>query len=104
MVPEGVSGAVAAVATGWLLSRFGPAWAMTCALLAFTLGTVLIATAPIDQIYWGQTFFATIVIAWGMDISFPAATVILSNSVAQEHQGIGASLVNTIVNYVSTDG
>lgn len=32
-------------------------------------------------------------------MSFPAATLILSNSVSKEHQGIAASLVATIVNY-----
>ena len=36
---------------------------------------------------------------FGMDMSFPASTLILSNAVAKEHQGIGASLVNTVVNY-----
>ena len=34
-----------------------------------------------------------------MDMSFPAGTIILSNSMPREHQGLGASLVNTIVNY-----
>jgi hypothetical protein len=34
-----------------------------------------------------------------MDMSFPAATVILSNAVSKEHQGVAASLVNTVVNY-----
>ena len=34
-----------------------------------------------------------------MDMSFPAATIVLSNSVSKETQGIAASLVNTIVNY-----
>ena len=32
-------------------------------------------------------------------MSFPSATVILSNSVSRSQQGIGASLVNTVVNY-----
>lgn len=32
-------------------------------------------------------------------MSFPAATVILSDSMSKEHQGTAASLVNTIVNY-----
>lgn len=99
MCPEGVSGAVASVTTGFLLGRLRPAWVMTIALVAFTLGSVLIATAPVHQIYWGQTFFATIVIAWGMDMSFPAATVIMSDTLPKEHQGVGASLVNTVVNY-----
>lgn len=30
-----------------------------------------------------------------MDMSFPAGTLILSNLVKKEHQGMGASLVNT---------
>lgn len=34
-----------------------------------------------------------------MDISFPASATILSNSVSVKHQGISASLVNTVVNY-----
>lgn len=32
-------------------------------------------------------------------MSFPAATLILSDAVPREHQGIGASLVNTVINY-----
>ena len=34
-----------------------------------------------------------------MDMSFPSATIVLSNAVKKEHQGIAASLVNTVVNY-----
>lgn len=32
-------------------------------------------------------------------MSFPAATLILSDAVPRKHQGIAASLVNTVVNY-----
>lgn len=32
-------------------------------------------------------------------MSFPSATLILSNSMPHEHQGIAASVVNTVVNY-----
>lgn len=32
-------------------------------------------------------------------MSFPAATLLLSNALPKEHQGIAASLVNTVVNY-----
>lgn len=34
-----------------------------------------------------------------MDISFPSSTLFLSDSVSAEHQGISASLVNTVINY-----
>lgn len=36
---------------------------------------------------------------FGMDMSFPAGTLILSNNLPPEHRGLAASLVNTIVNY-----
>ena len=98
-IPIAISGAIAAVTTGFVLGRVKPAWVMTIALTAFTVGTVLIATAPVGQTYWAQTFVCTIIMPWGMDMSFPAATLILSDSVAKKHQGIAASLVNTVVNY-----
>ena len=99
LVPLAVSGAIAAVTTGYLLSRIRPAWIMAISLMMFLLGNILVCTAPVHQTYWAQIFVCTILIPWGMDMSFPAATIILSNSVKKEHQGIAASLVNTIVNY-----
>jgi len=36
---------------------------------------------------------------FGMDMSFPAGTIILSDAMSQEHQGLAASLANTVVNY-----
>jgi hypothetical protein len=32
-------------------------------------------------------------------MSFPAATLLLSNAMPREHQGVSASLVATIINY-----
>lgn len=99
--PVTVAGGLAAIITGKLLGPFkvAPPIVMTIALLAFLIGVTLTAFAPVHQIYWGQIFVATIVMPFGMDMSFPAATLILSNAVKKEHQGIGASLVNTVVNY-----
>lgn len=99
LCPVAVMGAIAAVTTGFLLSRLRPAWVMVFALTAFTVGTIILATAPVDQIYWAQLFVVMLIMPFGMDMSFPAGTLILSNSVSKEHQGIAASLVNTVVNY-----
>jgi len=97
--PVVISGALASISTGFLLNRLRPAWVMSIALVFFTVGTILIATTPVNQTYWAQLFVCTLIIPWGMDMSFPAGTIILSNAVKKEHQGIGASLVNTVVNY-----
>ncbi|OQO05858.1 hypothetical protein B0A48_09953 [Cryoendolithus antarcticus] len=94
-----IMGTLAAFVSGLLLHFVGPAWTMTGAMTAFLIGIVLVATAPVDQIYWKNIFLTSMITCWGMDMSFPAATIILSNMTAREHQGVAASLVNTIVNY-----
>ncbi|KAK8076590.1 hypothetical protein PG994_003862 [Apiospora phragmitis] len=97
--PVAVSGCAASVFTGMLIHRLGPAVVMAAALVCFTVGITLIATAPVHQTYWSQAFASMLVTPWGMDMSFPAATLILSNAVHRRHQGIAASLINTVVNY-----
>lgn len=101
LLPVLVTGLTASVITGVLLgpAKFRPGTVMTIALVAFTTGIAIFTTAPADQIYWAQTFVSIVIIPFGMDMSFPAATLILSNAVKKEHQGIAASLVATVVNY-----
>ncbi|RAL09420.1 MFS transporter [Aspergillus homomorphus CBS 101889] len=98
-IPPSVMGIIAAFSTGHLLSRLHPGWIMVMALVAFTLGNVLSAIAPVHQTYWALSFVTLLIIPFGMDMSFPAATVVLSDAVGREHQGVAASLVCTIVNY-----
>jgi MFS family permease len=99
LCPVAISGFIAAVTTGHVISRIGPGWVMLISMLAFLTGSILVTTLPIHQTYWAQTFVTTLIIPWGMDMSFPAGTLIMSNAVAKKHQGMAASLVNTIVNY-----
>ncbi|KAL4891148.1 major facilitator superfamily domain-containing protein [Aspergillus ambiguus] len=93
------SGAVAALLTGFLLGRLPPSVIMFCAMGAFTAGLAIFATVPLDQTYWAQAFVASLITSWGMDMSFPSGTLILSNSMPRQHQGLAASLVTTTVNY-----
>ncbi|KAI7259163.1 hypothetical protein KC352_g10479 [Hortaea werneckii] len=85
--------------TGFLLGRVRPAWIMVMAMSAFLAGNLLTATLPPNQIYWAQIFVMTLVAAFGMDMSFPSATVYLSNTIEKSRQGVAASLVNTVLNY-----
>ena len=97
--PVCISGICAALTTGWLLGRVSGSVVMIMAMVAFMTGTILLATAPVDQSYWAQTFVSLIVMPWGMDMSFPAGNLLLSNHMPKEHQGVSASLVNTVLNY-----
>ncbi|KAJ5700827.1 hypothetical protein N7536_003840 [Penicillium majusculum] len=93
------SGAVAALVTGFLLGRLPPSVIMFCAMAFFTAGLSIFATVPVDQTYWAQAFVVSLITSWGMDMSFPSGTLILSNSMPRHHQGLAASLVATTVNY-----
>jgi MFS family permease len=97
--PAAVSGLLAAISTGYLLSKTTPQVIMVLAMCAFFTGTTLIATAPAQQIYWAQAFLSIIIMPWGMDMSFPSATILLSARAGPENQGVAMSLVNTVVNY-----
>ncbi|KAJ9123244.1 hypothetical protein QFC22_001440 [Naganishia vaughanmartiniae] len=99
IAPVTVSGAVAAITTGLLIGRLGPSWLMFASMTAFTVGTILVATMPVNQVYWAQSFVATLIMPCGMDASFPAANIMISNLMPPKHQGVGASLVNTVLNY-----
>ncbi|KAJ5936012.1 major facilitator super multidrug transporter mdr3 [Penicillium verhagenii] len=97
--PGAISGILAAIATPFLMRLVPNGWLMAVACGAFLIGCLLQATAPVAQSYWFNTFWSFVITAWGMDISFPASATILSNAVPPKHQGMSASLVNTVVNY-----
>lgn len=39
-----------------------------------------------------------------MNLSFPSGTILLSNAMPREHQGVAASLISTMVNYSISTG
>lgn len=97
--PTCIAGICAAFTVGKLLSKIPTSVIMMCAMIAFCVGNIILSVLPVGRLYWKQLFWATIITPWGMDMSFPAATIILSNHVPKRHQGIAASLVTTVVNY-----
>jgi MFS family permease len=98
-IPVAISGLFAAVTTGLILSHFRASTVMLISMTFFLIGGIIFATVPVHQIYWAQTFVGIVVLPWGIDMSFPAATIILSRAMPRRHQGLAASLVNTFVNY-----
>lgn len=103
--PVAPIGFVCALAVPFVLrSGVKVAWVMFTAMAAFFVGTLFLATAPVKQTYWANTFLSIIIMPLGMNWSFPAGTMLMSNAVPREHQGIAASLVSTMVNYSISTG
>ena len=97
--PVAIIGLCAAVTTGLVLTHFRMSTVIPISMTFFLIGGIIFATMPVHQIYWAQTFVGIVVLPWGMDMSFPAGTIILSRALPRQHQGVAASLVNTFVNY-----
>ncbi|KAF2447319.1 putative MFS multidrug transporter [Karstenula rhodostoma CBS 690.94] len=97
--PGAIRGMIAPLFVAWSVGKVPTPWLSVISSSAFCLGTLLLATAPVEQTYWFNVFWSFTIMAFGMDISFPASTIFLSDSVSIENQGISASLVNTVINY-----
>lgn len=98
-IPCGISGLIASVLTGRLIPTVGAPRLMVCAMLAFCVALILLATAHPYDTYWTSTFFCVVIAPFGMDMSFPSATIVASDSVPPAQQGVASSLVNTVVNF-----
>lgn len=76
MVPAAISGAIAAIITGILISKIQPGWIMLVSMTAFCIGQILLATNDVGESYWAQFFVATIIVTWGM----------VSRALSSQHQ------------------
>jgi hypothetical protein len=102
---------VACISTGWssfgilvfyainLLETLRASTVILIAMTAFLTGAILLATASVPQTYWSQTFVGILFLRWGRDMSFPAASIIMTRPMPLQHEGVAASLVNTFANY-----
>jgi MFS family permease len=97
--PAAIAGLVAAGIAGFMLTHTPVSFVMMISMLAFCVGILIACFQPAQQVYWAQTFISILIMPFGMDMSFPAATILLSNHMPPEHQGLAASVVNTVVNY-----
>lgn len=102
--PVAITGIFFALSTVWLVKKFGVAYVMLIAMTNFLIGSLLLALVPLHQSYWIQTFLSIIIMPGAMNLSFPAATILLSSALPKEKQGIAASLVSTMVNYCISCG
>ncbi|KAF2004345.1 MFS general substrate transporter [Amniculicola lignicola CBS 123094] len=97
--PVAITGICFALSTVWLMNRIGVSWVMFLSMTFFMLGSLLLATMPMHQTYWAQTFISILIMPGAMNLSYPAATMLMSSALPKDKQGIAASLVSTMVNY-----
>lgn len=95
-LPFGI-GSVAAVAlSAYLLPRIAAQWIMAFGVVCVFVASLLLATQPVQQSYWAQTFPAIVFVGFCPDFVYLAAQIIASNSVSRKHQGVASSLIGTL--------
>lgn len=106
LLPAPFSGLIASGATAILLTRgiADPPTILTISMVAFCVANIICATMPVHQKYWVQLFWAYVISPFGMDMAFPAGTILLSNLMPPERQGIAASMIATMVYYSQSIG
>ena len=103
--PVPPAGVAASILTSTLLSKgWKPPVILAFSLIWFCVGNIILATMPVHRTYWLNVFWTYLLSPFGMDMSFPAGTIMLSNLVPVESQGIAASLIATIVYYSQSLG
>ena len=96
-VPAGFAGIVAAFSSAQILGKTSPPFVMLLSLLAFCIGSCIAGNAPVRV--ESLPYISSGIMPFGMDMSFPAASIILSDFLPSHQQGTASSIVNTVVNY-----
>lgn len=94
-----IFGTIAAFMVALSIKRVGPAFLLCFALVAFDVGSIMFSVLPVKQSFWKLNFGMQAILCFGMDLSFPASSIILSDGLPMEYQGMAGSLVNTVINY-----
>ena len=98
-MPLLILGVVAALIVGHFMSKRTAPYIIFASMCGFLGGCLFLEFLPVHQSFWHLSFAQMFLLPWGMDCSFPAASLILSDFLPEEHQGMAGSLVNTVVNY-----
>lgn len=99
MFPLVPGGFCAALLVPYLIKKFPGHIIFLFAMFGFMCANLFMATAPVNQVYWANTFVGMLLGMFGPDLSFSTGQLIVSNSVDRNLQGIAAGIVSMITNY-----
>ncbi|SCW03290.1 LAFE_0G07184g1_1 [Lachancea fermentati] len=94
-----IFGIIAALFVGFSIHKVHPSIILLLSMLAFDSGCIMLSVTPVHQTYFRMILGMQVILSFGMDLSFPAASIILSDKLPPQHQGMAGSLVSTMVSY-----
>ncbi|CUM64783.1 uncharacterized protein PRCAT00002394001 [Priceomyces carsonii] len=98
-IPLFILGVVAALCVSAIISRTKPSYLLALSAITFMSGCIMLSVMPVHQTFFRVSLGMMFVLCWAMDVSFPSASIILSDYLPAYHQGMAGSLVSTVINY-----
>ena len=99
MAPLVIGGLLATASVGIFISKVPAQYIFGVSTLSFFIGNLLMSFAIYSKFYWAFTFPACLLVVGGPDLSFASSSILISNAVLPEEQGVAGSFISTVVQY-----
>ena len=99
MAPVVVGGLIATASVGLFIQRIPAQIIFGVSMFAFFFGNLLMSFAEYSDVYWAFIFPSCLLVTGGPDLSFASSSILVSNAVLPEEQGVAGSFVATVVQY-----
>lgn len=101
LIPNAVVGVLATWVVSRTLHLVPGHYIYAAAMFAFTMGSAFFLPQTANTIYWALSFPGIILVTFGPDLSFAAASIFITSNVARSYQGSAGSLLVTNQNLSS---
>ncbi len=99
MVPLVIGGFFATASVGIFIPKVPAQYIFGVSMFSFFIGNLLMSFAIYSKVYWAFIFPACLLVVGGPDLSFASSSIIISNAVLPEEQGVAGSFIATVVQY-----
>lgn len=98
LTPNAIFGVLATFIVSRIAHLVNGHWILVASMLAFALGPVFFLPQSPTTIYWALSAPGIALATFGPDLSFAAASIFVTSSVAKHYQGSAGSLLVTVQN------
>ena len=99
MVPLVIGGFIATGSVAIFIPRVRAEYIFGVSMFAFLVGNLLMSFCNYTNVYWAFIFPSCLLVVGGPDLSFASASILMSNAVLPEEQGVAGSFISTVVQY-----
>lgn len=99
MVPLVIGGLFATASVGIFIPRVRAEYIFGVSMFSFFIGNLLMSFVIYSNSYWAFIFPACLLVVGGPDLSFASSSILISNAVLPEEQGVAGSFIATVVQY-----